>query len=172
MTRPGLCTPVISSASWSPLRSPNGAVEEDGASWRPQRLTCCLLPALVSFIQASSLGFNSSFSGFWALETTPLASLRCTCRSQRALLRPLSPVRRTPSRFWFTKTSVCSHCFLSLRAGQPSHSLWSLFPVCFPGLPTIATDSLYNTPCRCIWYVFCFTSWKILMNFNWHSCPC
>lgn len=128
MTRPGLCTPVIASASWSPLRSPNGAVEEDGARWRPQRLTCCLLPAPVSFIQASSLGFNSSFSGLWALETTPLASLRCTCRSQHALLRPLSPVHRTPSRFWFKPQFVPIVSWVwGLVSLHIAYGLYSLF---------------------------------------------
>lgn len=168
---------VISFASWSLLRSPNRAVEEDGISRGPQRISCCLLPVPVSNIQASSLGFNSSLSVFWHLQTTPPSI------PQRYLQQPRCPPQtaepclpRTPSRFWIMKTSVCSHCFLSLRAVSLHIAydpcVTSLFLLCFPGLPNYATDSLYHTPSRCIWYVFCFTGWRILMDFNWHSYPC
>lgn len=83
---------------------------------------------------------------------------------------------RTPSRFQILKTLLCSLCFLSLKTGQASHSVWSLCSLLIPGVfsrpSNLWTDSFYHTPSQCTRSVFCFPGWGMKMDFNWHFGPC
>lgn len=118
------------------------------------------------------LGSAAASASFGTWRPCLLASLKGICRTRPALLKPLRPASRTPSRFWIMKNLILFPLFPEPE-GRSAFTYLIILILCLFSWPSNLRNRFLSTHTLSMYLVrfLFFTGWRILMGFTWHSYP-